>query len=63
MADRTVKPTAVLDSGWGLRAAGTAPLGAGHINDTLLVTTTDGHRLVLQRINETGVRGSGPGDG
>ena len=47
-----MKPAAVLESGWGLRAADTAPLGAGHINDTLLVTTVDGRRLVLQRINE-----------
>lgn len=39
-----------LRAGWGHSSARLAPLGEGHINETLLVTTGSG-RFVLQRIN------------
>jgi Ser/Thr protein kinase RdoA (MazF antagonist) len=45
-------PSAVLEAGWGISSASLTPLGAGHINDTLLATLADGGRYVLQRINE-----------
>jgi len=47
-----LNPAAVLEAGWGLADAALEPLGAGHINDTLLVTVADGTGWVLQRINE-----------
>lgn len=46
------RPGQVLESGWGIRGARSAPLGSGHINDTLLVTGGSISPVVLQRINE-----------
>ena len=41
-----------LEGGWSITDAKLAPLGDGHIHDTVLVTRESGARLVLQRINE-----------
>ncbi|HEY5644836.1 MAG TPA: aminoglycoside phosphotransferase family protein [Pseudomonadales bacterium] len=53
MADRQLtRAGRALADGWRL-TAGLAPLGEGHINDTLLATTATSERFVLQRINQT----------
>jgi len=47
-----LNPTEVLESGWGIMGAELTPLGAGHINDTLLASSSSHPLAVLQRINE-----------
>ncbi len=42
-----------------MRAVSVSPLGSGHINDTLLISSVDGRRHVLQRINERVFRDPG----
>lgn len=47
-----MNPETVLEAGWGIAGARLSPLGAGHINDTLLVTARGRPQVVLQRINQ-----------
>ncbi len=47
-----MNPVEVLEAGWGFTDAKLQPLGAGHINDTLLAEVDGRPAVVLQRINE-----------